>query len=232
MLEELKQQVYEANMLLPEYKLITFTWGNVSGIDREKGLIAIKPSGVEYDKLKPEDMVIVALEDGKVVEGDLNPSSDTDTHLELYRKFPNIGGVVHTHSQWATIWAQAGKDINAYGTTHADYFNGPIPCTRVMTDTEIEGDYELNTGKVIVETFNDMDINPDYMPAVLVKSHGPFTWGKDPHEAVHNAVVLDQLAMMAFYTEQLAGGAYQMQDVLLNKHFYRKHGENAYYGQN
>ena len=168
MLEELKQQVYEANMLLPEYKLITFTWGNVSGIDREKGLIAIKPSGVEYDKLKPEDMVIVALEDGKVVEGDLNPSSDTDTHLELYRKFPNIGGVVHTHSQWATIWAQAGKDINAYGTTHADYFNGPIPCTRVMTDTEIEGDYELNTGKVIVETFNDMDINP-VCPALYFK---------------------------------------------------------------
>lgn len=229
MLEELKQQVYEANMLLPEYKLITFTWGNVSGIDREKGLVAIKPSGVDYDKLTPEDMVIVALEDGKVIEGCLSPSSDTDTHLELYRNFSSIAGVVHTHSQWATIWSQAGRSINAYGTTHADYFSGAIPCTRAMTDLEIEGDYELNTGKVIVETFKDM--NPDYMPAVLVKSHGPFTWGKDPVEAVHNAVVLDQLAMMACYTEQIAGGSYPMQDVLLNKHFYRKHGENAYYGQ-
>ncbi len=229
MLEELKQQVYEANMLLPAYHLITFTWGNVSGIDREKGLIAIKPSGVEYDQLKPEDMVIVRLEDGEVVEGHLNPSSDTDTHLELYRHFPNIGGVVHTHSQWATSWAQAGRGINAYGTTQADYFNGQIPCTRAMTDDEINGAYELNTGKVIVETFKEL--NEDYMPAVLVKSHGPFTWGKDPAEAVHNAVVLEQLAMMAFYTEQLTPGIPSMQDTLLNKHFYRKHGENAYYGQ-
>ncbi|MDO4288973.1 MAG: L-ribulose-5-phosphate 4-epimerase [Eubacterium sp.] len=229
MLEELKQQVYEANMLLPAYHLITFTWGNVSGIDREKGLIAIKPSGVDYDALKPEDMVIVRLEDGAVVEGELNPSSDTDTHLELYRHFPNIGGVVHTHSQWATSWAQAGRGIQAYGTTQADYFNGEIPCTRAMTDDEINGAYELNTGKVIVETFKD--IEEDHMPAVLVKSHGPFTWGKDPHEAVHNAVVLEQLAMMAFYTEQLTPGISSMQETLLHKHFYRKHGANAYYGQ-
>ena len=229
MLEKLKQQVYDANMLLPAYKLITFTWGNVSGIDREQGLVAIKPSGVDYDKLKPEDMVIVRLEDGAVVEGDLRPSSDTDTHLELYRHFPNIGGVVHTHSQWATSWAQAGRGIQAYGTTQADYFNGEIPCTRPMTDEEIAGDYELNTGKVIVETFKT--INPDEMPAVLVKSHGPFTWGKDPHEAVHNAVVLEQLAMMAFYAEQLTPGLLPMQDSLLHKHFYRKHGANAYYGQ-
>ncbi|MEG0075970.1 MAG: L-ribulose-5-phosphate 4-epimerase [Eubacterium sp.] len=229
MLNDLKQKVYDANQLLPAYKLITFTWGNVSGIDREKGIVAIKPSGVEYDVLQPEDIVLVSLLEGTVIEGKMNPSSDTATHLELYRHFPNIGGVVHTHSQWATIWSQAGKEINAYGTTHADYFNDKIPCTRTMTDAEIKDNYEQNTGKVIIETFKD--IKPEDMPAVLVKSHGPFTWGKDPLEAVHHAVILEQLAMMAFYTEQLAGGAVPMQETLHNKHFNRKHGENAYYGQ-
>lgn len=230
MLETLKQDVYNANMLLPKHHLITFTWGNVSGIDREKGLVVIKPSGVEYSEMQADDMVVVALEDGKVVEGKLKPSSDTDTHLELYRHFKNIGGIVHTHSPWATSFAQAGRSILAYGTTQADYFHGTIPCTRAMTDEEINGTYELNTGKVIVETFDG--INPDYMPAVLVKSHGPFTWGDDPFGAVHNAVVLEQLAMMAYHTEMLAGGQFPMQDTLLDKHFFRKHGENAYYGQN
>lgn len=227
MLESLKQTVYEANMLLPAYHLITFTWGNVSAIDRESGLVVIKPSGVEYDEMKASDMVVVSL-DGTVVEGDLNPSSDTPTHLEFYRNFPNIGGVVHTHSRWATIWAQAGKDINAYGTTHGDYFYGNIPCTRRMTPAEIASEYELNTGKVVVETFQGK--NPDQMPGVLVNSHGPFTWGKDAKEAVHNAVVLEEVAMMAFYTESL-GNTVPMQQELLDKHFLRKHGKNAYYGQ-
>ncbi len=229
MLETLKQQVYAANMLLPAHHLITFTWGNVSGIDREKGLVVIKPSGVDYDAMTADDMVVVSLEDGKVVEGKLKPSSDTDTHLELYRHFKNISGVVHTHSPWATSFAQAGRDIKAYGTTQADYFHGAIPCTRAMTDEEINGAYELNTGKVIVETFEKID--PDNMPAVLVKSHGPFTWGTSPDNAVHNAVVLEQLAMMAYHTEMLAGGQFPMQDTLLDKHFFRKHGANAYYGQ-
>lgn len=229
MLETLKQQVYAANMLLPAHHLITFTWGNVSGIDREKGLVVIKPSGVDYDAMTADDMVVVSLEDGKVVEGKLKPSSDTDTHLELYRHFKNISGVVHTHSPWATSFAQAGRDIKAYGTTQADYFHGAIPCTRAMTDDEINGAYELNTGKVIVETFEKID--PDNMPAVLVKSHGPFTWGTSPDNAVHNAVVLEQLAMMAYHTEMLAGGQFPMQDTLLDKHFFRKHGANAYYGQ-
>ena len=227
MLEKLKQEVYEANMMLPEYGLVTFTWGNVSAIDRETNLVVIKPSGVEYNKLKAVDMVVLDL-DGNVVEGDLNPSSDTPTHLELYRQFKNIKGIVHTHSPWATIWAQSGKSINAYGTTHADYFYGPIPCTRKMTPEEIQSEYELNTGKVIVETFGGS--NPDHRPGVLVNSHGPFTWGTDAKNAVHNAVVLEEIAKMAYYTESL-GKTTPMQPELLDKHFLRKHGANAYYGQ-
>lgn len=229
MLESLKETVYQANMLLPAYKLITFTWGNVSGIDREANLVVIKPSGVEYDAMTPDDMVVVDLE-GNIVEGKLNPSSDTATHLELYRNFPNIGGIVHTHSRWATLWAQAGRGIAPYGTTHGDYFSDTIPCTRDMTEAEIQTDYELNTGKVIVETFAGKQ--PDYIPAVLVKNHGPFTWGSDPMDAVHQAVVLEEIAMMAFYTEQLMGDSAQpMPKALLEKHFFRKHGPNAYYGQ-
>lgn len=230
MLEKLKQVVYEANMLLPKYGLITFTWGNVSAIDRASGLIVIKPSGVEYDVMTADQMVVVDL-DGKVVEGTLNPSSDTPTHVELYRQFPGVGGIVHTHSSWATIFSQAGRGVKAYGTTHADYFYGEIPCTRPMTPAEIQGEYELETGKVIVETFAGID--PLTIPAVLVKSHGPFTWGKDAHEAVHNAVVLEQLAMMSFYTESLSAGSdtSPMQQELLDKHYLRKHGANAYYGQ-
>ena len=229
MLEALKKEVYEANMALPRYGLITFTWGNVSGIDREKGLIVIKPSGVPYEELTVEDMVVIDLE-GNKVEGELNPSSDTDTHLELYRNFPDLGGIVHTHSKWATIWAQAGRGIPAYGTTHADYFYGEIPCTRQMSKGEIEGKYELETGKVIVERFKD--INPNFVPAVLVYSHGPFTCGKDAAEAVHNAVVLEEVAMMAWHTENLSGTVTSSMDqTLLDKHFLRKHGANAYYGQ-
>ena len=229
MLEELKKQVCEANLQLPQHGLVVFTWGNVSGIDREKGLFVIKPSGVPYDELKPEDMVVMNLK-GEKVEGDLNPSSDTPTHMELYNKFPNIGGVVHTHSRWATIWAQAGRGIPAYGTTHGDYFYGTIPCTRRMTPEEIAGEYELETGKVIVETFQGK--NPDYIPAVLVNSHGPFTWGEDCFEAVHNSVVLEELAMMAWHTENIhPEGRAPMQQELLDKHFLRKHGANAYYGQ-
>lgn len=227
MYEELKKKVYEANMLLPAYKLITFTWGNVSEIDRSKNCIAIKPSGVEYDEMQPEDMVVLDL-DGNVLDGRLNPSSDTPTHLELYRSFKDIKGVVHTHSPWATTWAQAGRSIKAYGTTHGDYFYGSIPCTRKMYDEEIEKNYELNTGKVIVETFSDL--NPNHMPAVLVNSHGPFTWGTSAQNAVHNAVVLEELAKMGYYTEQL-GNTQSMQSKLLDKHYMRKHGTNAYYGQ-
>lgn len=229
MLEDLKKKVFEANMLLPKYKLITFTWGNVSGIDREKGLVVIKPSGVEYDTMKVEDMVVVDLYTGKVVEGDLNPSSDTATHLELYRNFPNIGGVVHTHSRWATVFAQAGEGIPALGTTHGDYFYGEIPCTRKMTPEEIAGEYELETGKVIVETFADKPA--DDIPAVLVHSHGPFTWGTDPHNAVHNAVVLEELAFMAWHNKMMNASIPPMQQELLDKHYLRKHGANAYYGQ-
>lgn len=230
MLEKLKQKVYEANMLLPENNLVVFTWGNVSGIDRDSGLMVIKPSGIPYNTMKPSDMVVLDLE-GNRVEGELNPSSDTPTHLELYRNFGNIGGVVHTHSRWATIWAQAGRGIPAYGTTHGDYFYGEIPCTRNMTSDEITNKYELNTGKVIVNRFKG--INPDYIPAVLVKSHGPFTWGKDPFEAVHNSVVLEEVAMMAWHSELLPKptGMNKMDSKLLDKHFLRKHGPDAYYGQ-
>lgn len=230
MLEQLKQEVFEANLLLPKYGLITFTWGNVSAIDRATGLVVIKPSGVEYDTMKVEDMVVCDLE-GKIVEGHLKPSSDLMTHLEFYKNFPNIGGVVHTHSRYATSWAQAGCDIPALGTTHGDYFYGAIPCTRKMSDEEIKGEYELETGKVIVETFNKREINPDYMPAVLVNSHGPFTWGTDAHNAVHNAVVLEELACMALNTQIIKGSLEPMQQTLLDKHFLRKHGPNAYYGQ-
>lgn len=230
MLEELKKQVYEANMLLPKHNLVTFTWGNVSGIDREKGLFVIKPSGVDYDKLRPEDMVVVDL-DGKKVEGDLNPSSDTETHRVFYRAFPNIGGVVHTHSRWATIFAQAGRGVRAYGTTQGDYFYGEVPCTRDMTPEEIQSAYEYNTGIVAVERFQKYGIDPDHVPAVLVKNHGPFTWGTDAMNAVHNAVVLEEIAMMAFHTEMLVPGVQAMPQVLLDKHFLRKHGPGAYYGQ-
>ena len=228
MLEELKEKVYEANMLLPKHNLITFTWGNVSGIDREKGLFVIKPSGVEYDVMKPSDMVVVDL-DGNKVEGDLNPSSDTETHRIFYKEFPNIGGVVHTHSRWATIFAQAGQGVRAYGTTQGDYFYGEIPCTRKMTVEEIRGEYEKETGNVIIETFAGK--SADDIPAVLVHSHGPFTWGTDPHNAVHNAVVLEELAFMAFHTEAIQPGKESMQQELLDKHYLRKHGKNAYYGQ-
>lgn len=229
MLEQLKQTVLEANLLLPKHGLVTFTWGNVSGIDREQGLVVIKPSGVEYDEMTAEDMVVVSL-DGKRVEGDLNPSSDTPTHLELYKAFPNVGGIVHTHSRWATIFAQAGMGVPALGTTHADYFYGEIPCTRRMTATEIQGEYEKETGTVIIERFAGM--NPDDIPAVLVHSHGPFTWGVDAMNAVHNAVVLEEVAMMAWHNLALSGNTIEpMQRVLLDKHYLRKHGANAYYGQ-
>ena len=230
MLKKLKEEVYKANMELPAKGLVLFTWGNVSAIDREKGLVVIKPSGVDYDKMKAEDMVVVDL-DGKVVEGELNPSSDTPTHVELYKKFPNIGGIVHTHSTNATIWAQSGRDIPAYGTTHADYFYGPIPCTRKMTPEEIKGEYEKETGTVIIETFEKRNIDPKFVPAVVVHSHGPFTWGKNAAEAVYNSVVLEELSRMAIYTEQINKDIKPMQQELLDKHFLRKHGENAYYGQ-
>jgi L-ribulose-5-phosphate 4-epimerase len=232
MLEQLKKQVYEANMLLPRYGLVTFTWGNVSAVDRQKGLVIIKPSGVEYDAMKLEDMVVVDLATGEKVEGSLNPSSDTPTHLVLYRSFPNIGGAVHTHSRWATVYAQAGRGIPALGTTHGDYFYGEIPCTRSMMPEEINGTpghYEQETGKVIAEIFRDK--NPDSIPAAIVRSHGPFTWGKDANDAVHNAVVLEELAFMA-WQNQLADPSIQpMKQELLDKHYLRKHGSNAYYGQ-
>ena len=229
MLEQLKEQVFQANQLLPKHGLITFTWGNVSGIDREQKLMVIKPSGVSYDVMKADDMVIVEVETGKIVEGSLKPSSDTATHLELYQAFPNIGGVVHTHSRWATTFAQAGRGIMALGTTQGDYFYGEIPCTRKMTKAEIEGEYEKETGTVIIETFQGKD--PDAIPAVLVHSHGPFTWGVNPMDAVHNAVVLEEVAFMNFHTLMLEPGIQPMQQELLDKHYLRKHGANAYYGQ-
>lgn len=228
MLEELKQKVYEANMQLPKYGLVTFTWGNVSAIDREKGLFVIKPSGVDYDKMKPEDMVVMDLE-GNQVEGKLNPSSDTKTHLVLYNRFPMIGGIVHTHSPWATSWAQAGRDIPCYGTTHADYMYGEIPCVRCLTKEEIDTAYEKNTGLLIVDYFKDK--NYEAVPAVLCKNHGPFTWGKDGHEAVHNAVVLEEVAKMAARCEMINPQVKPAPQELQDKHYYRKHGANAYYGQ-
>lgn len=230
MLEELKRRVCEANLLLPKYGLVTFTWGNVSGIDRGKGLMVIKPSGVEYDGMTPEDMVVVSLETGDRVEGKWKPSSDTDTHLALYRAFPKLGGVVHTHSRWATTFAQAGRAIPAMGTTQGDYFYGDIPCTRRMTPGEIGGEYELETGNVIVETFKGID--PMGIPGVLVHSHGPFAWGCSPGEAVHNAVVMEEVAFMDWHAMMLEPGAGRMQQELLDKHYLRKHGANAYYGQN
>lgn len=228
MLEELKQEVLEANLALPKHGLVTFTWGNVSGICREKELIVIKPSGVSYDDMKVDDMVVVDFT-GKVVEGALNPSSDTPTHLVLYQKFPDIGGVVHTHAPWSTSWAQAGRSLPALGTTHGDYFYGTIPCTRAMTAEEINGAYELETGNVIVETFKDID--PNAIPSVLVHSHAPFSWGKDAEEAVHNAVVLEEVAKMALQTYQLNSTVPPMDQALLDKHYLRKHGSGAYYGQ-
>lgn len=231
MLDELKKQVLEANLLLPKYGLITFTWGNVSGIDKNTGLVVIKPSGVSYDGMTVDDMVVVNL-DGQVVEGKWKPSSDTPTHLALYKAFPALGGIVHTHSRWATTFAQAKKGIPAFGTTHGDYFYGEIPCTRLMTSEEIAGEYELETGNVIIETFREKNIDAAQVPAVLVASHGPFAWGKDPMDAVHNAVVLEEVAFMALNAMQLTPGLEPMQQELLDKHYLRKHGANAYYGQN
>lgn len=229
MLEALKEQVCKANLELVRHGLVTFTWGNVSGIDREAGLVVIKPSGVAYETMMAEDMVVVSLETGGVVEGKWKPSSDTPTHLVLYRAFSNIGGIVHTHSRWATSWAQAGKGIDAFGTTHADYFYGQIPCTRKMTAGEIAGEYEKETGNVIVETFAEKSAND--IPAVLVHSHGPFAWGTDADNAVHNAVVLEELAFMAFHTLAINPDQKTMQQALMDKHYLRKHGKNAYYGQ-
>lgn len=231
MLEALKNDVYKANMLLPKHGLVTFTWGNVSAIDRDSGLVVIKPSGVEYESMKPEDMVVLDL-NGKKVEGELNPSTDTATHLALYRRYSDIGGIVHTHSRWATIFAQAKLSIPALGTTHGDYFYGDIPCTRLMTQAEIDGEYELETGNVIIETFERIGIEASEVPAVLVASHGPFAWGKNALDAVHNAVVLEELAMMAWHTLSLRGQDFaSMQKALLDKHYLRKHGKGAYYGQ-
>lgn len=230
MLEELKKKVYEASMDLVRHGLVIFTWGNVSGIDRERGLVVIKPSGVDYDTMTPDDMVVVDLHTGEVVEGSLRPSSDTPTHLVLYRAWPEIGGVVHTHSTYATAWAQAGIDLPNIGTTHADYFHNAIPCTADMTEAEVKGQYELETGNVIVNRFRLGAINPVHTPGVLVKNHGPFSWGKDPHEAVHNAVVMEQVAKMAFVAYSV-NPRLTMNPLLVEKHFSRKHGPNAYYGQ-
>ncbi len=230
MLEELKKKVYEANILLPKYGLVTFTWGNVSAIDRESGLFVIKPSGVEYDTMTPDDMVVMDLE-GNKVEGNLNPSSDTPTHLEIYKAFKEVGGVVHTHSSYATSWAQAGRSIPCYGTTHADYFYGEIPCVRCLNKDEIESAYEENTGHLIVNEFERMGKDPVAVPAVLCKNHGVFTWGKDAHEAVHNAVVTEEVAKMAFRCELINPEVKPAPQELQDKHYYRKHGANAYYGQ-
>lgn len=231
MLEQLKAEVLAANLALPAHQLVTFTWGNVSAVDRERGLMVIKPSGVEYDVMSAEDMVVVDIATGQVVEGVKKPSSDTPTHLALYRRYPEIGGIVHTHSRHATVWAQAGQDLPAWGTTHADYFYGAIPCTRLMTPAEIAGEYEYQTGEVIIKTFEERDVNPMQIPAVLVHSHAPFTWGKNAADAVHNAVVLEECAFMGLFSRQLAPQLPTMQQELLDKHYLRKHGANAYYGQ-
>ncbi len=231
MLEDLKQKVFEANMLLPKYGLVTFTWGNVSGIDREKGLIVIKPSGVAYETMTADDMVVLDL-DGNRVEGKYKPSSDTATHIVLYKRFADIGGVVHTHSSYATSWAQSGRDIPCYGTTHADYYYGSIPCVRNLTQEEIEDNYELNTGILIADEFERQGLDYAAVPGVLCKNHGPFTWGKDPNEAVHNAVVLEEVGKMAYRTELINKDVQPAPQELQDKHYYRKHGANAYYGQN
>lgn len=231
MLEALKEEVCRANLLLPEHGLVTFTWGNVSGVDRESGMMVIKPSGVDYEGMSPEDMVVVSLATGERVEGRWKPSSDTATHVALYNAFPTLGGVVHTHSRWATSFAQAGRGIPAFGTTQGDYFYGEIPVTRKMAPEEIAGSYELETGNVIIETFRERRIDPDQVPAALVYSHGPFAWGKDAMNAVHNAVVLEEVAFMAFHAMALTPGLPPMQQELLDKHYLRKHGPGAYYGQ-
>ena len=230
MLEALKEIVYKANMELPRYQLVTFTWGNVSQIDRESGLFVIKPSGVDYEKMTPEDMLVMNLK-GEKVEGDLNPSSDTPTHLELYKAFPEIGGIVHTHSSYATSWAQSGRSIPCYGTTHADYIYGEVPCLRTLTKEEIADAYETNTGLLIVNEFKKRNLDVKAVPAVLCKNHGPFTWGKDANEAVHNAVVLEEVAKMAYRTELINREVQPAPQELQDKHYYRKHGANAYYGQ-
>lgn len=231
MLEELKKQVYKANMELPRYGLVTFTWGNVSGIDKERGLFVIKPSGVDYDKLTPEDMVVMDLQ-GNKIEGRYKPSSDTPTHLELYKAFPEVGGIVHTHSSYATSWAQAGRGIPCYGTTHADYIYGEVPCLRCLTKEEIGEAYEENTGDLIVNEFLRMERDPMAVPAVLCKNHGPFAWGKDAMDAVHNAVVLEEVAKIAYRTETINPKVLPAPRELQDKHYFRKHGANAYYGQN
>ena len=231
MLEELKQQVLEANLLLPKYGLVTFTWGNVSGIGRDKGLMVIKPSGVEYEGMTAGDMVVVSLETGERVEGRWKPSSDTKTHLELYRAFPGVGGIVHTHSPHAVAWAQAAEDIPCFGTTHADYFYGSVPCARHLTQSELEEDYERNTGTAIVETFRERWIEPTAVPGVVCASHGPFTWGKDAAQAVYHAVVLEEVAKMAILTRQVRASTSPAPQRYQDKHYFRKHGPGAYYGQ-
>lgn len=231
MLEELKREVFEENLELVEKKLVIYTWGNVSGIDRESKIFAIKPSGVDYDIMKSDDMVLIDLE-GKKIEGKYKPSSDTATHIELYKAFPEIGAIVHTHSAYATSWAQARKDIPAFGTTHADYFYGDIPCARALTKEEIENDYEKNTGLVIIETLKERNINPMDIPGIIIASHGPFAWGKDSRQAVYNAVVLEELSKMAYRTIQINPNIKSVEKYLLDKHYFRKHGKNAYYGQN
>ena len=230
LLKDLRSAVYEANMELPRRGLVVYTWGNVSGVDRDKGFVVIKPSGVEYDELKPEDLVIVDF-DNKIVEGEMNPSSDTKTHVELYKNFENVGGIVHTHSSYAVGWAQAGRDIPCYGTTHADYFYGSVPCTRNLTQEEVDGNYELNTGKVIVETFKERNLDPAAVPGIICRCHGPFTWGKDAAKAVYHAVVLEEMAKMAMYTITIDPKAETAPQYVLDKHYSRKHGPNAYYGQ-
>ena len=231
MLKELRNIVYEANMELPKRGLVTYTWGNTSGVDRERGLMVIKPSGVKYEDLSPENMVVISLEDGSRIEGDYNPSSDTKTHLELYRSFPNIGGIVHTHSPYAVGWAQAGEDIPCFGTTQADYFYGSVPCVRHLTPKEIDEGYEMNTGKVIIETFKERKLDPIAIPGAICFSHGPFAWGKNPDQAVYHAVVLEEIAKMATFTRMVKPDAAPAPQHYLDKHYMRKHGPNAYYGQ-